>query len=159
MLVDAALTGMILGLTIHTRPHEIYRALIEGTAFGTRKIVEAFEGVAVQKIVASGGLAQKNPLLMQIYADVLQRPIHVAAAEQTSALGAAMWASVAGGIHSDIHRAAQKMVRPPRATFRPEKKHRAVYERLYAEYSKLHDYFGRDPKSPMRELRRIQHEV
>ena len=159
VLVNADLTGMILGLTIHTRPHEIYRALIEATAFGTRKIAEAFQGIAIKKIVASGGLAQKNPLLMQIYADVLQRPIHVAAAEQTSAFGAGMWASVAGGIHRDIHRAAEKMVRSPGATFRPEKRHRAVYDRLYAQYTKLHDYFGRDSKGPMRELRRIQHEL
>lgn len=158
ILVDAELTGMLLGLTIHTRPHEIYRALIESTAFGTRKILEAFssKGVTIRDIVASGGLAQKNPLLMQIYADVLQRPIKVAAAEQASALGAAMWGGVAAGIHRDIHAAAKKMVRPPRATFKPECRHRAVYDRLYSEYSRLHDQFGRDPRSPMKELRRIQ---
>jgi L-ribulokinase len=160
VLVDANLTGLILGLTIHTRPHEIYRALIEATAFGTRKIVEAFvsKGVKIDEVVASGGLAQKNPLLMQIYADVLQRPIKVAAAEQSSAFGAAMWASVAGGIHPDIHRAAKKMVSPARTVYRPKRNHADVYNRLYAEYSRLHDLFGRDPRSPMKEIRRIQRE-
>lgn len=158
ILADADLTGVLLGATIHTRPPEIYRALIEGTAFGTRKIVEAFvsKGVPITGIVASGGLAQKNPVLMQIYADVLQRPIKIAAAEQTSALGAAMWASVAGGLHEDIHRAAKKMVRPPRAIFNPSRNHRKVYDRLYEQYSRLHDFFGREPHSPMKRLREIQ---
>src|SRR5688572_27662840 len=158
VLVNADLTGLMLGLTIHTRPHEIYRALIEATAFGTRKIVEAFtsKGVPIDKIVASGGLAQKNEVLMQIYADVLQRPIEVAAAEQTSALGAAMWAAVAGGVHKDIHVAAKRMVRPARAVFRPNGRHAEIYDRLYAEYSRLHDYFGRDAASPMRVLRELQ---
>jgi L-ribulokinase len=157
-LVNAELTGMLLGLTIHTRPHEIYRALIEATAFGTRKIVEAFtsKGVPIDKIVASGGLAQKNEVLMQIYADVLQRPIEVAAAEQTSALGAAMWAAVAGGVHNDIHVAAKRMVRPAKAVFRPNRRYAEIYDRLYAEYSRLHDYFGRDAASPMRVLRQLQ---
>ncbi|MGZ8899636.1 MAG: ribulokinase [Limisphaerales bacterium] len=158
ILVNAELTGLLLGLTIHTRPLEIYRALIEATAFGTRKIVEAFtsKGVPIKRIVASGGLAQKNEVLMQIYADVLQRRIEIAAAEQTSALGAAMWASVAGGVHRDIHAAAKKMVRPPRAIFRPNLRHRKIYNALYAEYSRLHDQFGREPTSSMRVLREIQ---
>jgi L-ribulokinase len=158
ILVNAELTGLILGLTIHTRPHEIYRALIEATAFGTRKIIEAFttKGVAVERIVASGGLAQKNPVLMQIYADVLQRRIDIAAAEQTSALGAAMWATVAAGVHKDIQSAAKKMVRAPRATFRPNASHAGPYNALYHEYSRLHDLLGRDLKSPMRVLHAIQ---
>lgn len=158
ILVNAELTGLLLGLTIHTRPPEIYRALIEATAFGTRKIVDAFttKGVPIKKIVASGGLAQKNDVLMQIYADVLQRPIEIAAAEQTSALGAAMWASVAGGVYKDIHAAARKMVRLPRAIFRPNSRHRKIYDALYVEYSRLHDFFGRDTKSSMHRLRELQ---
>lgn len=158
ILVNADLAGVIIGLTIHSRPHEIYRALIEATAFGTRKIIEAFtsKGVPIQRIVASGGLAQKNPLLMQIYADVLQRPIDIAAAEQTSALGAAIWAAVAGGIHKDVDAAAKKMVRAPRAKFTAERKHREIYDALYREYSRLHDYFGREARSPMKILREIQ---
>jgi L-ribulokinase len=158
ILVNAELTGMLLGLTIHSRPHEIYRALIEATAFGTRKIVEAFtsKSVPIEKIVASGGLAQKNEVLMQIYADVLQRPIEIAAARETSALGAAMWAAVAAGAHKDIHAAAKRMVRPAKAVFRPNRRHAEVYDRLYSEYSRLHDYFGRDDASPMRVLRELQ---
>jgi len=158
ILVNADLTGLLMGLTIHSQPHEIYRALIEATAFGTRKIVDAFtsKGVAINKIVASGGLAQKNEVLMQIYADVLQRPIEVAAAKETSALGAAMWASVAGGVYKDIHSAARRMVRPAKVLFRPNRQHAQVYDRLYAEYSRLHDFFGREATSPMRVVREIQ---
>lgn len=158
ILVNADLTGLILGLTIHSRPHEIYRALIEATAFGTRKIVEAFtsKGVPIRNIVASGGLAQKNSLLMQIYADVLQRPIAIAAAAQTSALGAGIWACVAAGIHPSVHAAVKKMVRPPRAVFKPVARHRKIYDALYQEYSRLHDFLGRDPQSPMQILRQIK---
>jgi L-ribulokinase len=158
ILVDADLTGVLVGLTIYSRPHEIYRALIEATAFGTRKIIEAFtsEGVAINQIVASGGLAQKNPLLMQIYADILQRPISIAAAEQTSALGAVIWASVAAGVYMDVDSAVRKIVRPPRAVFVPEPANRQTYDALYREYSRLHDLFGRDPQSPMKVLREIQ---
>jgi L-ribulokinase len=158
ILVDADLTGVLVGLTIYSRPHEIYRALIEATAFGTRKIIEAFtsEGVAINQIVASGGLAQKNPLLMQIYADILQRPISIAAAEQTSALGAVIWASVAAGVYKDVDSAVRKIVRPPRAVFVPEPANRQTYDALYREYSRLHDLFGRDPQSPMKVLREIQ---
>lgn len=161
ILVNAELTGMLLGFTIHTRPPEIYRALIEATAFGTRKIIEAFtsKGVPIKKIVASGGLAQKNPVLMQIYADVLQRRIEVAAAEQTSALGAAMWASIAAGVHKNIHAAAKAMVSAPKATFEPTRKHAKIYDRLYAEYSRLHDLFGRSEKSSMQALRKLQKEA
>jgi L-ribulokinase len=161
ILMDADLTGLILGLTIHTRPHEIYRALIEATAFGTRKIIEAFTSrdVLINGITASGGLAQKNPVLMQIYADVLRRPIAVAAAEQTSALGAAMWGAVAAGLHSDIHAAAKKMVRVPRKKYYPAKSAGPIYDRLYAEYSRLHDQFGRDAGSSMYQVRSLQKEV
>ena len=90
---------------------------------------------------------------MQIYADVLQRPIEIAAAEQTSALGAAMWAAVAGGVHKDIHAAAKRMVRPAKAEFRPNREHAKIYDRLYTEYSRLHDYFGREAGSSIRALR------
>ena len=105
---------------------------------------------------ASGGLAQKNSLLMQIYADILQRRIDIAAAEQTSALGAAMWATVAAGLYPDIHAAAERMVRPPRATFQPIRENKKPYDQLFAQYSRLHDYFGRDAESPMQVLRHIQ---
>lgn len=158
VLVDAELSGLLIGLTIHTRPHEIYRALIEATAFGTRKIIDAFtsQGVRVDQIVASGGLAQRNPVLMQIYADVLQRPIAIAAAEQTSALGAAMWGAVAGGLHPNISAAAGRMVRKPKRTFKPRTQNASIYDSLYAEYSRLHDRFGREADSSMKVLRAIQ---
>jgi L-ribulokinase len=161
ILMDADLTGLILGLTIHTRPHEIYRALIEATAFGTRKIIEAFtsRGIEISAITASGGLAQKSPVLMQIYADILRRPIAVAAAEQTSALGAAMWRGVAAGLHPDIHSAAKKMIRAPRKVYRPDETAGPVYDRLYAEYSRLHDQFGREAGSSMKRVRSLQMEV
>jgi len=159
VLADADLSGLLVGLTLQSRPHEIYRALIEATAFGTRQIVEAFEkkGISIGRIVASGGLAQKNSFLVQVYADVLQRPIDVAGAEQSSALGAAMWGAVAGGLHRDIHEAVRRMAPPPRRTHRPDRAHGKIYGALYEEYARLHDLFGRDARSPMKKLREIQH--
>ena len=103
VLVDHELSGLIVGLTLQTRPDDIYRALVEATAFGTRVIVESFEaaGVPVVDFIAAGGLL-KNPLVMQVYADVLRRPIHVVGSEQAPALGSAMHAAVAAGAHADI---------------------------------------------------------
>jgi len=155
VLMDSDLSGLLVGATLRTRPHEIYRALIEATAFGTRKIIDAFTqtGVAIDALHACGGLAQKSPLLLQIYADVTGRPIRLAASEQTSALGAALYAAVAAGVHPDIHQAARRLVQPSRQTFRPVRKHQVVYDRLYAEYSRLHDLFGRDTHGSMKMLR------
>ncbi len=161
VLVDANLTGVIMGLTTHTRPHEIYRALIEATAFGTRKIVDAFatKGLAINELVASGGLAQKNPVLMQIYADVLQRPITVASSEQSSAFGAAMWGAVAGGLHPNIHEAASHMVKPSKKVYCPTRPLKKIYDQLFGEYTKLHDAFGRPQTGVMKNLRLIQKEA
>lgn len=161
VLVDADLTGLLVGATLTTRPHEIYRALIEATAFGTRKIIEAFtgQGVAIGELVGCGGLARKNPLLMQIYADVTGRPIKVAASEQTCALGAAMQGAVAAGAYPDIHAAARKMARVEKKVYRPNAAAKPVYDRLYAEYTRLHDLFGRDPGSAMKVLKRIRAET
>ena len=158
VLVDAELSGLIVGLTLQTRPHEIYRALMEATAFGTRRIVEAFteKGVEIREIYACGGLAHRNPLLLQIYADVLQRPIRLAPIEQASAFGAAMYAAVAAGVHADIQSAVRKMTRPSRTVFRPNERHAEIYDALYAEYSRLHDQFGRDAGSVMKRLRLLQ---
>ncbi|HTG44509.1 MAG TPA: ribulokinase, partial [Verrucomicrobiae bacterium] len=160
VLADAELSGVLLGLTIHTRPAEIYRALIEATAFGTRKIVDAFttKGLAINELVASGALAQKNPVLMQIYADVLQRPISVAAHEQSSALGSAMWGAVAAGLHPNIHKAAEAMVKPSRKVYSPHRAHKKIYDRLYEEYSRLHDEFGRKA-GILKVLRTLQREA
>ncbi|MBI3415286.1 MAG: ribulokinase [Verrucomicrobia bacterium] len=158
VLMDSELTGLLIGATLATKPHEIYRALIEATAFGTRKIIEAFtqQGVPISELVGCGGLAQKNPLLMQIYADVTGRPIKVAASEQTCALGAAMHGAVAAGAYPDIHTAARKMARVREEVYQPNAKHKPIYDELYAEYTRLHDLFGRDPNSAMKVLKRLR---
>lgn len=162
VLVDTDLTGLMLGMTLLTKPQEIYRALLEATAFGTRKIVDAFHenGVAVDVLYACGGLPQKNRLLMQIYADVTNREIYVADSKQTPALGAAMFAAVAAGEaqggYDSIIDAAEKMARVKEETFKPIPEHVEVYEQLYQEYSKLHDYFGRGENDVMKRLKRIK---
>ncbi|WP_127575723.1 ribulokinase [Paenibacillus barengoltzii] len=162
VLVDTDLTGMILGMTLLTKPQEIYRALLEATAFGTRKIIDAFvrNGVQVDALYACGGLPQKNRLLMQIYADVTNREIFVADSKQTPALGAAMFAAVAAGAeaggYDSILDAAQNMARVKEETFKPIPAHVEVYEKLYQEYSQLHDYFGRGANDVMKLLKRIK---
>ncbi|WP_068785370.1 ribulokinase [Paenibacillus phocaensis] len=162
VLVDTDLTGLMLGMTLLTKPQEIYRALLEATAFGTRKIVDAFDrnGVRVDVLYACGGLPQKNRLLMQIYADVTNREIFVADSKQTPALGAAMFAAVAAGAeaggYDSILDAAGKMARVQEETFKPIPAHVEVYEKLYQEYSKLHDYFGRGENDVMKRLKRIK---
>jgi L-ribulokinase len=158
VLMDSDLSGLLLGATLATRPDEIYRALIEATAFGTRKIIEAFtsKGLEIRELYGCGGLAQKNPLLMQIYSDVTGMPIRVAASGQTCALGAAMHGAVAAGVFPDIHRAAEQMAHLQKNGYQPNASNKPVYDRLYAEYTRLHDGFGRDPLSPMRVLKQIQ---
>ncbi|WP_141506350.1 ribulokinase [Paenibacillus luteus] len=164
VLVDTDLTGTILGLTLLTKPWEVYRALLEATAFGTRKIVDAFHsnGVEVNELYACGGLPQKNALLMQIYADVTNREIKVAASKQTPALGAAMFGAVAAGAANggfdSIVDAAQKMARVREETFKPIPANVAVYEKLYAEYNLLHDYYGRGSNDVMKRLKAIKEE-
>lgn len=149
ILVDVDLTGMLLGATLATRAPEIYRALIEATAFGTRVIIEQFDrnDVPVNELVACGGLPAKNRLLMQIYADVTGREFKLAASNQTPALGAAMFGAVAAGKaaggYDSIFDAAQKMARLKHETFTPNPAAQRVYDALYAEYLTLHDYFGR----------------
>jgi L-ribulokinase len=158
VLVDADLRGLIVGLTLATRPPEIYRALIEATAFGTRVIVESFEqaGVPVDGIVACGGLPDRNPLLMQIYADVCGREIEVASSAQAPALGAAMFGAVAAGVHETIVDAAHAMAAPPQVTYTPDPAHVATYDALYREYGRLHDLFGRGGDDVMRNLKTLQ---
>ncbi|MFD2611751.1 ribulokinase [Paenibacillus gansuensis] len=164
-LVDTDLTGLLLGCTLLTKPEEIYRTLLEATAFGTRKIVDAFHdsGVRVEELYACGGLPQKNALLMQIYADVTNREIKVAASKQTPALGAAMFAAVAAGAeaggYDSIVDAAERMARVREETFRPIPEHVAVYEKLYQEYSRLYDYFGRGDNDVMKRLKAMKEEA
>ncbi|MFD1954942.1 ribulokinase [Paenibacillus thailandensis] len=165
VLVDSDLTGAIAGLTLRTKPWEIYRALLEATAFGTRKIVEAFHnnGVEVQELYACGGLPRKNRLLMQIYADVTNREIKIAASRQTPALGAAMFGAVAAGAgkggYDSIVEAAGKMARVREETFKPIPENVAVYDKLYAEYNALHDYFGRGANDVMKRLKSMKESV
>jgi L-ribulokinase len=164
VLVDADLTGLLIGCTLQTRPEEIYRALLEATAFGTRQIIEAFEnsGIEVDELYACGGLPQRNALLMQIYADVTGKEIKIAASTQTGALGAAMFGAVAAGMeaggYDTIVEAADKMARVRDETFGPNPKHTAIYDQLYKEYSALHDYFGRGANPVMKRLKTIKSE-
>ncbi|MEU6976886.1 MULTISPECIES: ribulokinase [unclassified Streptomyces] len=156
-LVDHHLSGVIAGLTLATRPEEIYRALLEATAFGTRVIVEALEqgGVPVTEFIVTGGL-KKNALLMQIYADVLRRPVSVAASEQGPALGSAIHAAVAAGAHPDVRAAAAAMGRVHRGAYRPHRADADTYDLLFAEYRALHDSFGLGPDKLLHRLRDIR---
>ena len=144
VLVDQRLSGLIVGLTLHSTPAEIYRALVEATAFGARAIVERFEeyGVRIRRVVNCGGISVKNPMVMQIYADVLQRPIEISRSTQTCALGAAMAGAVVAGAHKDFAAATRKMTGVLPTRFRPVAASVKRYDRLYAQYRKLHDAFG-----------------
>ncbi len=162
VLVDADLSGLLIGQTLATKPEEIYRALIEATAYGTRVIIEAFEAhrVPVNEIVATGGLPDRNRLLMQIYADVTGREVKIAKSHQTPALGAAMFGAVAagetaGGFDS-IFAASRAMahLRPDRYT--PNPASQAIYEHLYHEYRILHDTFGRGQNDVMKRLKSLK---
>ena len=143
VLVDHALSGTVLGMTLATRPEEVYRALIEATAFGTRKIVETFtaSGVGVTEFVAAGGLL-KNAFLMQVYADVLRMPVATVASEQAPALGSAIHAAVAAGAYPDVKTAGAAMGGRGDVVYQPDPAAADAYDRLYAEYERLHDYFG-----------------
>jgi L-ribulokinase len=165
VLVDTELSGVLLGMTLLTKPEEIYRTLLEATAFGTRKIVDAFHsnGVEVNELYACGGLPQKNRLLMQIYADVTNREIKIADSKQTPALGAAMFGAVAAGAakggYDSIVDAAKQMARVREETFKPIPENVAIYEKLYQEYNHLHDYFGRGANDVMKRLKAIRDEA
>ncbi len=163
-LVDANLSGVILGYTLSTTPEEVYRALIEATAYGTRLVIETFEGqgVGVERLVATGGLT-KNRLLMQIYADVTNREITVAGAEQATALGAAMLGATAAGRarggHDTLAEATAHMAGQPVAIYRPDRSAVASYEALYQEYLRLVNLFGRQADSPLKVLRRLREQA
>ena len=157
-LVDADLTGMLLGMTLATRAPDIYRALIEATAFGTREIIESFEqrGIAVKELVAAGGLPEKNALLRQIYADVTGRTLRLAGSAQSPALGAAMHAAVAAGVYPNITAAAEHMGKLKDEVVQPIAENAAIYEQLYREYKTLYDYFGRGSNDVMKRLKAIR---
>ncbi|MCL4247364.1 MAG: ribulokinase [Anaerolineae bacterium] len=160
-LVDADLTGMMVGMTLATRAPDIYRALIEATAFGTRVIIEAFEdrGVAVNELVAAGGLPEKNALLRQIYSDVTGRSFKLAGSAQAPALGSAMHAAVAAGVYPNIQTAADKMGKLKDEVVTPIAANQKVYDRLYADYKTLYDYFGRGANDVMKRLKQIKREA
>ncbi|WP_182102274.1 ribulokinase [Niallia taxi] len=163
-LVDVDLTGVLLGATLLTKPEEIYRALIEATAYGTKMIVEAFRasGVPVNEVYAAGGIAEKNELMMQIYSDVLNMDIKISASSQTPALGSAMFGAVAAGKerggYDHINEAAKDMGRIKDHIYQPIENNVNVYGKLFDEYARLYDYFGRGENNVMKTLKQIKKE-
>jgi L-ribulokinase len=157
VLVDGRLSGAIVGLTLATTAPEIYRALLESTAFGTRMIIDTFgaSGVPVTELVVAGGLIKSAPL-MQIYADVTRRPLSVIGSGQGPALGSAIHAAVAAGAYPDVPAAAAAMGRIESDVYRPDPARADAYDELYAEYVQLHDYFGRGANEVMHRLRAIR---
>jgi L-ribulokinase len=162
VLVDPLLSGAMIGMTLATTAAEFYRALIESTAFGAQRIIEQFEsnGVPIRRVVLSGGIVKKNPLLVQIYADVTGRPVELAGTSQTCAVGAAILAGVAAGVHPSTEAAQAAMVPAPAGVVDPEPSAVAVYAELYALYRRLHDAFGvrgvDDLSDVMKRLHRIR---
>ncbi len=162
VLVDVDLTGLLIGMTLATKPEEIYRALIEATAYGTRMIIENFRenGVPVEAFYASGGISQKDPMTMQIYADVLGMPVRIAGSAEGPALGSAIFGAVAAGQknggYADIFEGAKKAGRVKDISYEPIPANAAVYDDLFAEYKILHDYFGRGANDVMKRLKQIK---
>ena len=144
ILVDPLLTGLLVGQTLHTSAPEIYRALVEATAFGALTIIKRFEeyGVEVREVVNCGGIAEKNPFVMQIYADVSGRPMKISRSAQTCALGAAIFGAVVGGAYKTTEQAQRRMTGVKRKVYRPRKAAAAAYAELYPLYRALHDAFG-----------------
>ena len=154
ILVDPLLTGLIVGQTLHTTAAEIYRALVEATAFGALTIINRFEehGIQVKEVVNCGGISEKNALVMQIYADVCGRPMKISASAETCALGAAIFGAVVGGAHADTASAQRAMTGFKTTVFRPRQQSVPVYAELYRLYKQLHDAFGgvdRNEPAPM----------
>lgn len=165
VLVDVDLTGLILGFTLLTKPEEIYRALIEATAYGTNMIIETFEdsGVAINELYACGGIAEKDEMMMQIYADVTNKEIRISDSPQAVALGSAMFGAVAAGKdkggYDSISEAAKYMSKVKEAYYKPNPANVEAYRKLYAEYKLLHDYFGRGANDVMKRLKKIKAEA
>lgn len=165
VLVDGKLSGMLVGLTLQTKPEDIYRALIESTAYGTRLIIETFieHGVPVNEIIIAGGIAEKNPFAMQVYADVTGKSIRIAGSKQNAALSSAIWAALAAGKenggYDSLKTAAEQMGNLKDKTYSPNMENHEVYNRLYKEYLILHDYFGRGENNVMKRLKNMQEEI
>ncbi|MCY8269191.1 ribulokinase [Bacillus sonorensis] len=163
-LVDADLTGMMLGMTLSTKPEEIYRALVEATAYGTRIIIETFRqsGVPIEELYAAGGIAEKNPFIMQIYADVTNMEIKISGSPQAPALGSAIFAALAAGSekggYDQIEEAVKHMGKVKNHTYKPIPENVTLYDQLYAEYKELYTYFGKqnDVMKRLKKLKNIQ---
>lgn len=161
VLVDSELTGMMLGMTLQTKAEDIYRALIEATAYGTRMIIETFRagGVPVDLFYAAGGISQKDPMTMQIYADVIKMPIKIAGSAQGGALGSAIFGAVAAGKqnggYDDVYKAAETMGKVKDTVYYPNAQNSAIYDKLFEEYKILHDYFGRGENNVMKRLKKL----
>lgn len=164
-LVDYDLTGMMLGMTLLTKPEEMYRALIEATAFGTRMIIEKFRefGVDVHEFYAAGGIAKKDPMTMQIYADIINMPIKIAASDQGGALGSAIFGAVAAGKknggYDSVYEAASVMGKVLDTVYMPKEENVKIYNELFDEYRILHDYFGKGANDVMKRLKAIKRKV
>lgn len=157
ILVDASLSGMFLGMTLRTKPEEMFRAIVEANAFGTRVIIENFEkhGVTVDRMTAAGGITRKSPFVMQTLADILGKTLCVSGYLHSSALGSAIYASVAAKGHPSLKSAVAAMADPCDTVYRPRPEAKAVYDQLYKEYLTLHDYFGRGGNDVMKRLKKI----
>ncbi|MGG7057707.1 ribulokinase [Clostridium nigeriense] len=162
VLVDTDLTGVILGLNLNTKPEEIYRALIESTAYGHKKIVDTFKqnGVEINELYTCGGLPQKNRMLIQIYADVTNLPIRISKSTQTPALGSAMFGAVVAGKENggfeSIHEAARVIPKLLDEVINPIPGNVEIYSKIYAHYDRLHDYFGRGENNVMKDLKKMR---
>ncbi|EGK14248.1 ribulokinase [Kroppenstedtia eburnea] len=161
VLMDADLTGLLIGCTLSTGPAEIYRALLEATAFGTRKIIDTFEGngIPVTELYAAGGLPKRNHLLMQIYADVTGRSIKVPLSNETGALGAAICGAVAGGGYDTMEEAIRHLAQSGYKVYTPNAEHISIYDDMYQMYLNLHDHFGRDSDQLMKKLKMLSASV
>jgi L-ribulokinase len=143
-LADQKLTGLLIGQTLHTTQAEIYRALLEGTAFGARKIIDRLEehSIHIEEIINCGGIAEKNSLFMQIYADVFNRTMKISASSETCALGAAIYGAVAGGAYEKVEDAQANICSFKDTVYYPMPTNVIVYEELYAIYCELYESFG-----------------
>lgn len=165
VLENGDLTGMILGMTLSTTAPEIYRALVEATAFGTRAILDNFtdHGIPVRELYACGGIARKDPFFMQVYADVTGRQIRIAKSDQAPAVGAAIFGAVAAGTQcggfATISEAAKKLGKTDDVCYTPIPENQKVYDALYREYKTLHDYFGRGENTVMSRLKQLRKQV
>jgi L-ribulokinase len=158
ILADADLTGVLVGLTLHSRPEQIYRALLESIAFGNRRIMDNFteHGIPLREIVACGGIAERSPLTMQLIADISGRPVHVPGSREIPARGSALFAAVAAGLYPGIEAAVEATREPSARTYRADPAATAVYDRVYAIYRELYETLGRSQVALLHELKRLR---